>query len=105
MLAESAERALDALASGVVREPEALGGLALVLVQHQHREQQLGVGADDLGEPHAQLGDVVLERQPLRQPERGPPVDASHSARARRSRWLATMMRSSWSRTGSKVSR
>ena len=29
---------------GVVREPEALSGLALVLVQHEHREQQLGAG-------------------------------------------------------------
>ena len=45
-------------------------GLAQCLGLGAH-PRQLGVGADDLREPHAQLGDVVLERQPLRQPERG----------------------------------
>jgi hypothetical protein len=103
VLAEPSERALEALAGRVVREPQALAGLALVLVQHQHREQQLGVGADDRLEPRAQDRDVVLERQALRQPERGFRLRRLPAARARRSRWLALMMRSSWSRSGSKV--
>jgi hypothetical protein len=63
VLAEPSERALEALAGRVVREAQALAGLALGLVEDQHREQQVGVGADDRLEPGAQDRDVLVERE------------------------------------------
>jgi hypothetical protein len=81
VLAESAERALEALASRVVREPQALAGLALVLVQHQHREQQLGVGADDLGSSHARSTATSSSNEsPCVSPSGASACDASPSA-------------------------
>ncbi len=46
-----AEGALEALAGGVVGQTQAPTSLALGLIQHEDREQELGIFADDSLKP------------------------------------------------------